>query len=114
MYAAQLPGIPDLVVQAEPCNLPRRLVRLPHAIPQYRVLVDLPVVAPPCDDVPEDAVALGCGVSAYDPRIDEVPLLEAKAVPLVVRDVAVGMLHWNVGMGLPHPVQQDPSHSGHL
>ena len=114
MYVAQLTCVHDLVAQAIPCDLPRRLVRLPHAIPQYRVLVDLPVVAPPCDDVPEDSAAPGCGVSAYDPRVDEVPLLEAMAVPLVVRDVAVGMLHRDAGMGLPHPVQQDPSHRGHL
>ena len=58
--------------------------------------------------------SFGCGVSAYDPRIDEVPLLKAEAVPLVVRDIAVGLLHRDVGMGLPHPVQQEPSHRGHL
>ena len=114
MYVAKLPGVHDLVVQAEACDLPRRLVRLPHSILQYRVLVDLPVVAPPCDDMPEDSVAPGCGVAAYDPRIDEVPLLEAMAVLLVVRDVAVGLFHRDVGMGLPHPVQQDPPHRGHL
>ena len=114
MYVTQLPCVPDLVVQAVPCDLPRRLVRLPHALLQYRVLVDLPVVAPSCDDMPEDSVALGCGVSAYDPRIDEVPLLEAVALPHMVCDVAIGLFHWNVGMGLPHPVQKDPSHRGHL
>ena len=62
MYVAKLPRIPDLVAQAIPCDLPRRLVRLSHTILQYRVLVDLPVVAPPCDDMPEDSVALGCGL----------------------------------------------------
>ena len=44
MYVAQLPGIPDFVAQTEACDLPRRLVRLPHAILQYRVAVAFPLM----------------------------------------------------------------------
>lgn len=43
-----------------------------------------------------------------------VALLETVAVPHVVRDVAIRLRYGNVGMGLPHPAQKEPSHRIHI